>query len=71
MMICLLRLVFIYSTIDARLVDFQLPVGPVMSMKPFEALHIFFTDSQSQSSSSVGMLCGIHLKAIEYPFEST
>jgi len=69
-MICLLRLVFIYSIIAARLVDFQLPVGPVMRMNPFDALHISFTESQSQSSSRVGIVCGIDLMATEYPFES-
>gem|GEM_PF-987105 len=63
--ICFLKFVFIKSIIPARLVDFPLPVGPVIKISHFDFEHIVFTISPSQSCSSVGISLGIILIAIE------
>jgi hypothetical protein len=52
-------------------VDFQLPVGPVIKISPFDLVHNSFICSQIPNSSIVGTFLGISLKAIEYQFEST
>ena len=53
------------SIIEAKFVDFQLPVGQVTKISHFCFLHISFIHSQSPNSSIVGISAVISLKAIE------
>jgi hypothetical protein len=61
---------FIKFIIEAKFVDFQLPVGQVTKINHFSFLHICLIFSQSQSSSIVGIFEVISLKAIEKPVAS-
>jgi hypothetical protein len=68
--ICLLKLSFIYCIIDAKVVDLPLPVGQVTRINHFHLFKRFFTSFDTFKFSNVGIFIGIYLIAIACHFES-
>ncbi len=55
---------FIKSTMEARVVDLPLPVGPVTNIRPLGSMDKSFTIGGIPNSSIVGIVKGIILRAI-------
>ena len=61
-MMCSLRVLLMWSTMAASVVDLPLPVGPVTSTRPFDSEQKSTTARGSLSSSAVRIFDGIWRK---------